>query len=265
MNHRAGMWLIGRVFCLLAICASTAVEAKQPRRLTGHEFARRLTTEPATGHEVNPAAGRAIRSAIRPPPATRIVRERYPSGFPRISGEYRSGKKSGLWTWWHPNGQKQAEGQFVEDLRSGTWTYWHANGQKKTQGEYMAGAQLGKWFAWNQDGLVERVEVFTLAEGGEDAATRIDDEPAVTDDQPHAADRPLAADRSEAGEQPMPAGSAGVDGSASVAERPATEDQPQPSPPGDAQNPTPSPDASHVPTAPLTSELRFILRHWRNR
>lgn len=48
----------------------------------------------------------------------------YLTGTRYAQGELKTGKETGLWTYWHRNGQKAREGRFVNGQRQGTHTYW---------------------------------------------------------------------------------------------------------------------------------------------
>ena len=49
-------------------------------------------------------------------------------------GDYKDGKKDGLWTYWYENGQKKREENYKGDKRNGLWTWWYENGQKELEG-----------------------------------------------------------------------------------------------------------------------------------
>ena len=43
-------------------------------------------------------------------------------------GDYKDGKKDGLWTYWYENGQKKREENYKGDKRNGLWTWWDEDG-----------------------------------------------------------------------------------------------------------------------------------------
>ena len=53
-----------------------------------------------------------------------------------LEGEYRDGKKEGLWTYRDKNGQKVGEGEFKDDKQEGLWTLWEDNGQMRSEFEW---------------------------------------------------------------------------------------------------------------------------------
>lgn len=73
------------------------------------------------------------------------------SGRKRSAGNYKSGKKDGLWTTWHQNGQKWSEGNY-KDRKEGLWTWWWENGQKASLENLKNGAKHGLATFWKTDG-----------------------------------------------------------------------------------------------------------------
>jgi antitoxin component YwqK of YwqJK toxin-antitoxin module len=70
-----------------------------------------------------------------------------------VCGNYKLGKKIGMWTFSYPNGVKYAEGQFIDDQRMGCWIEWHPNGVKASESDYFAGYIVGRILIWNQLGV----------------------------------------------------------------------------------------------------------------
>ena len=67
-------------------------------------------------------------------------------------GNYKDGKRDGLWTSWHENGKKKKEGNYKDGKRDGLWTSWYDNEQKKKEGNYKDGTDDGLWTIWHENG-----------------------------------------------------------------------------------------------------------------
>ena len=73
----------------------------------------------------------------------------YDNGQKQEEGNFKDGKKDGLWSWWGENGQKMSEGNYKDNKYDGLWTGWHENGQKKEVGNYKEGKIFGLLTAWH--------------------------------------------------------------------------------------------------------------------
>ncbi len=89
------------------------------------------------------------------------TQEWWPNGQIRLRGQYRQGKRVGLFVWWHQNGQKQIQGLFVKGLKTGRWTWWHPNGIKAIEGNYQEGVEEGTWVWLNEAGEIDDKEDFS--------------------------------------------------------------------------------------------------------
>ena len=67
-------------------------------------------------------------------------------------GNFKDGKKNGLWTTWHENGQKRDEITWKEDKPNGLATQWYENGQKKKEGNNKDGKPDGLYTLWYENG-----------------------------------------------------------------------------------------------------------------
>jgi uncharacterized protein len=68
----------------------------------------------------------------------------YPKGKIRSEGDYKDGKKTGLWKYYHENGNLMQEGSYVEDKAEGTWKWYYENGKSLREETYKNGKELGE-------------------------------------------------------------------------------------------------------------------------
>ena len=97
-------------------------------------------------------------------PYTGKIYHLYRNGQKYEEGNYKDGKKDGLWTTWYNNGQKQAEANFKEGKEDGLGITWHENGQKSGEANYKDGKLVGSSKLWNSKG--EPVDTIEEALGG---------------------------------------------------------------------------------------------------
>lgn len=101
-------------------------------------------------------------------------------------GEYKNGKKHGVWKIYHRNGALKSEATFHEGKYAGYYCAYHDNGQKFREGHYAEiqgnsrdGRKEGAWTQYRRDGtpevrvvydrgrVVERVYLTQESSGGE--------------------------------------------------------------------------------------------------
>jgi antitoxin component YwqK of YwqJK toxin-antitoxin module len=100
----------------------------------------------------------------------------------RYTGEYKNGKRHGLWrvqhpddspahdigwnygewdgvaiAWWR-NGTKRQEGSHSQGRRTGVWSFWFANGQLAAHGEYSTDRKVGRWEYFDETGTPQAYE-----------------------------------------------------------------------------------------------------------
>ena len=85
-------------------------------------------------------------------PYTGKIYHLYRNGQKYEEGNYKDGKKDGLWTTWHNNGQKEFEANFKEGKEDGLVLTWHENGQKSGEANYKDGKLVGSSKLWNSKG-----------------------------------------------------------------------------------------------------------------
>ena len=83
-----------------------------------------------------------------------IVKEErfYPSGKIKLKGEYKDGKKNGVWTYYYETGVIWSKGEFKNDIRDGIAEVYHENGKPRYKGQYKNGKETGKWFFYDTSG-----------------------------------------------------------------------------------------------------------------
>ena len=57
----------------------------------------------------------------------------------RSEGNYKNGKKEGLWTGWYENGQKRTKSNWRNGKREGLSTWWDENGVKEIEKNHKNG------------------------------------------------------------------------------------------------------------------------------
>ena len=65
-----------------------------------------------------------------------------PNGELKEEGNYKDGKKDGIWTYWHENGQKAEEGVFNNDVKTENWIYYQKDGKIRLEEEYQQFRQI---------------------------------------------------------------------------------------------------------------------------
>ena len=78
--------------------------------------------------------------------------EYYKNGQLRTKGEYQNGKRSGHWVFRHETGVLWSEGRFKEGLREGLWKNFTEDGRLWREGGYKNGKQEGYWIYYTKTG-----------------------------------------------------------------------------------------------------------------
>jgi antitoxin component YwqK of YwqJK toxin-antitoxin module len=92
------------------------------------------------------------------------------SGFLIKKGNYRNGRKNGLWEKWHMReelrgGELAAMGEYYDDVKVGDWLYQYVSGEVEASGKYVNGKRDGVWKTYNDESNFVCTEV--LYENGE--------------------------------------------------------------------------------------------------
>jgi len=62
--------------------------------------------------------------------------------------------KNEIHTEFHENGKKASEGNYKDGKKDGLWTFWYENGQKEKEDTYKDGKVISSK-VWNEDGSVK--------------------------------------------------------------------------------------------------------------
>lgn len=89
-----------------------------------------------------------------------LYEEWWPSGKPKLSGQYAMGLKNGTWRSFHEVGPLEAEEHYDNGTPVGTWTEWHISGQKAGEGSHKDGLRHGRWLKWYPDEQLESVSEY---------------------------------------------------------------------------------------------------------
>lgn len=71
--------------------------------------------------------------------------ETYENNILISMGDYKDGKKEGIWQYWYDNGQKMEEGNYRNGLKIGIWVKWYQDGELMWEGEYKEGKRIIKY------------------------------------------------------------------------------------------------------------------------
>ena len=82
----------------------------------------------------------------------------YDNGEKRFKGNFKEGKRQGLWTWWNKNGQKKKEENYKDGKLDGLAVDWHENGQKREESNYKDGRLDGLAVDWHENGQKKKGE-----------------------------------------------------------------------------------------------------------
>ncbi|MBI2967854.1 MAG: toxin-antitoxin system YwqK family antitoxin [Bacteroidetes bacterium] len=90
----------------------------------------------------------------------RSIVEYYPDGNLRFEGEYRGGKKNGIWIYYFQNCNKWSEGSYKNGLADGKFSVWRENGSLRYEGYFSNGKKLGAWKFYDESGKLIKEEEF---------------------------------------------------------------------------------------------------------
>lgn len=83
----------------------------------------------------------------------------FADGTKASEGSYRDGQKDGPWTLYHPNGHKKSDAMFADGKYTVLYTSYHQNGQRRWQRRYNEitgtsadGTKEGVWLDYEEDG-----------------------------------------------------------------------------------------------------------------
>lgn len=67
-------------------------------------------------------------------------------------GEYKDGKKHGLWISYFANSNKMSEGEYQMGNKHGEWNLYWPNGNKKSQATFVDGKNTGLYVCYYENG-----------------------------------------------------------------------------------------------------------------
>ena len=70
----------------------------------------------------------------------------------QMDGEYKDGKRNGLWVSWYMNGKKWSEGTFKNGKSEGRRVTYFENGKVRYDGAYKNDQRVGKWRFYDETG-----------------------------------------------------------------------------------------------------------------
>ena len=79
----------------------------------------------------------------------------------QMDGEFKDGKRNGLWVSWYMNGNKWSEGMFKYGKGEGKRITYFENGKVRYEGEYKNDVRVGKWKFYDETGKLLAVEDFS--------------------------------------------------------------------------------------------------------
>lgn len=82
--------------------------------------------------------------------------------IPRFKGQFKHGKRDGVWTWTDGKNKKEKEGAYVDGKRDGAWAEWNGDNLAFT-GTYVAGKPDGDFVYYDKSG--NELGRFTMKDG----------------------------------------------------------------------------------------------------
>jgi hypothetical protein len=72
-------------------------------------------------------------------------------------GEFKNGKREGIWIWENKNGQLNTKGNYKNGKEEGTWSTYYDRGHLSDKGDYKDGRKEGVWVSyWNETQLMSK-------------------------------------------------------------------------------------------------------------
>lgn len=63
----------------------------------------------------------------------------------QVEGDYKNGRKEGLWSYWYNTGQLMRQGSYKADMAEGTWVSYLRSGELESRGSYLHDRKTGFW------------------------------------------------------------------------------------------------------------------------
>ncbi len=91
-------------------------------------------------------AERIVPGGIKPDKnTTGAFEDKYPNGITKTLGNYRFGKRDGVWAMFYPSGILWSENQYKNDTLNGPTSSFFENGKQRYNGFYKANKPSGTW------------------------------------------------------------------------------------------------------------------------
>ncbi|MEJ1238170.1 hypothetical protein WBG78_08575 [Chryseolinea sp. T2] len=86
-------------------------------------------------------------------------------GILQSEGEFKEGRKSGVWTNYYPSGKPSGNGTMINDVPTGQWEHWFEDGKRSSTESYENGKKIGRWVSWSPSGNVKSEVIYTDGKG----------------------------------------------------------------------------------------------------
>lgn len=82
--------------------------------------------------------------------------KKYDNGIIQMKGDYRNGKRNGLWQSWYPSGTLWSETTFKAGLKDGPTVTYYENGTTRYRGFYKSDERSGNWKIFDESGKLQK-------------------------------------------------------------------------------------------------------------
>ncbi len=84
----------------------------------------------------------------------------HPKGYLEEAGQYKQGKKDGIWIQFASNGQKLGEAFYKDGQKDGIWTVWDEQGTKRYHMVYSMGKKIDTWKMWDSNAVLVSERIY---------------------------------------------------------------------------------------------------------
>jgi len=82
----------------------------------------------------------------------------------QMDGEFKDGKRNGLWISWYVNGKKWSEGTYKNGMSDGKRITYFENGKVRYEGMYKNDQRVGKWRFYDETGKLLAEQDFSAVQ-----------------------------------------------------------------------------------------------------
>ena len=82
--------------------------------------------------------------------------KKYDNGIIQMKGDYRKGKRNGMWQSWYPNGTLWSETVFKMGVKEGATVTYYEDGMLRYNGFYKNDQRAGKWKLFDETGKLQK-------------------------------------------------------------------------------------------------------------